>query len=214
MFFYIWHRLTGLWFKLHNTAKCRYKTVQLVTILHTTLWKQWQKYIWFYYHSRQPIYRLHGRAMGVYLVRISEKIDSVITAPHCNMVDNICGKGYLTSRNAYICIRDFYEMQIPYTISLFNTNDSWRYIKDSLHRTVAIHLITTVQRAIPDGHGDGLSHRTTHAERTSGHLMLRTYILWFIYQVWRLPFMDFSSTKQLYAWFSPFIYPPVCLSNL
>ena len=151
---------------------------------------------------------------GVYLVRISEKIDSVITAPHCNMVDNICGKGYLTSRNAYICIRDFYEMQIPYTISLFNTNDSWRYIKDSLHRTVAIHLITTVQRAIPDGHGDGLSHRTTHAERTSGHLMLRTYILWFIYQVWRLPFMDFSSTKQLYAWFSPFIYPPVCLSNL
>ena len=44
-----------------------------------------RKWIRFQNHNRHPISRPQGRAMGVYcqIVRIWEKIDCVITAPHC-----------------------------------------------------------------------------------------------------------------------------------
>ena len=65
------------------TVKCRYNAVQFIMILHTGLWKQRQK-VNQILESQQTSHISPSRASyGVSLVKIVDKIDHVITAPHC-----------------------------------------------------------------------------------------------------------------------------------
>ena len=66
-----------------HTVKCRYNSVWFTTILHKTLWWQWQKVNQILESKQTPhISPLRGASYGVSIVRIGGKTD-VITARHC-----------------------------------------------------------------------------------------------------------------------------------
>ena len=73
---------------LGNTAKCRYNTVLFIPILRTTLRLQWQKVNQMLQSQQTPHISPSRVRYGVSIVRILEKMDRVITAPHCNKNEN------------------------------------------------------------------------------------------------------------------------------
>ena len=87
---YIWGTLCGkgaIWPPYvevkQYTVKCRYNAVQFIPILHTVLRKQRQK-VNKILESQQTSHISPSRASyGVSFVKIMNKIDCVITAPHC-----------------------------------------------------------------------------------------------------------------------------------
>ena len=70
-----------------STVECCYNTVQFIMILHVTL--RWQNVNQILI-SKQTLYTSHSQASyGVSIVRIWEKTDHIITAPHC-ILEEIC----------------------------------------------------------------------------------------------------------------------------
>ena len=80
--------------RITSTVECRYNAIQY-NVLYTVMERLGQNLITGWTHKRHRIPRPHGRAMEC-LVRIWEKIDRVITAPHCSP-ENIWWQNYAWS---------------------------------------------------------------------------------------------------------------------
>ena len=69
--------------RIRFTVGCRYNAVNIVRY-YINNYRNWGRIsIRCWIHKRHPIPRPDGRAKGVSFVNICEKIDRVITAPHC-----------------------------------------------------------------------------------------------------------------------------------
>ena len=69
------------------TVECRYNVVQFITILPSALWWQQQNVNQTPNSRQQTPHTSPSRASyGVSIVRILEKIDRLITAPHCTFM--------------------------------------------------------------------------------------------------------------------------------
>ena len=112
-----------------HTVKCCYKVVQFTMILHTTLWYKWQKVNQILESQETPHISPTHASYGVCIVRIWEKIDSVITATHC-IYDRL-GSGYSFLTNKFaLCDTVLFLLPYPNSPYIFQIALYQKYIWD------------------------------------------------------------------------------------